>query len=187
MALWTSVIVERAADQVNRNRLNRPPNAKFTPSSTLIEAPKPIIPGDETDLRLTELIQLNATTWQFSFNLTCSNHCAIYIAPAVAPGVTLGRWSMFRHLEEKNMNYPNPWLYFINFSNVYVDNRPDLTFWLEVDLQGTITGPRLNIGIVSHYSAERDAYSEEYKDFLRLFPDWTTTTDFITTFTSYEF
>lgn len=145
-----------------------------------------MVPGDDTDLRLSELIQLNSTTWRFSFNLTCSNHCAIYIAPAVQ-GATLGRWSMFRHLDEKNMNYPNPRLYFINFSNVHVEDRPELTFWLEVDLQGTITGKRLNIGIVSHYSAERDAYSQAYKDFLRLFPDWTTTTDWITTFTSYEF
>lgn len=99
----------------------------------------------------------------------------------------MGRWSLFQHLDDAGRDYPNPNLYFSNYYNLNLDNPVALQFTLEVTNPGTITGKHLNAGVVAHYTANRDEYLQEFKDLLSLFPDWTTTTDWISTFKSYEF
>lgn len=140
----------------------------------------------ESDLQLIDVSQVTERGYNYTFRLTCPSNCAIYLAPS--DGVTFGKWSLFQHLDDVGRNYPNPRLYFSNYYNLNLVDREDLEFSLEVTVSGTVTGKRLNAGIVAHYTANRhEPYSQEFTDLLSRFPDWTTTSDWISTFKSYEF
>lgn len=157
-------------------------------SGNLLAARQPVIPSIESELTMTESSQVNSSTWRFEFELTCPNHCVLYISPADST-VTLGRWSLFQHLEDTNQAPNNPWLYSSSYFNLFLD-RPELDFWIEMNIPAgsPSVNHKFNVGILAHYSANnRHAYTEEFKDLLKSLPDWMTTTDWISTYKSYEF
>lgn len=98
-----------------------------------------------------------------------------------------GKWSLFQHLDDEGRSYPNPILYMSRYFNLNLDNRPDLHFTLELRIPETVTGKVLDAGILADYNAFRDNYSPEFTELLDRFPAWTTTTDWISTFKTYEF
>lgn len=145
----------------------------------------PTIPGIVTDLQLIRTEPFNATSSRLHFELTCTRHCAIHIGPA--QGVTLGRFSLFEVLEENGLTFHNPRMYLVTLMNLFIENRPTTDFWLDINHPTTVSGKRIDVGVVAHYTEERDAYSPAFQEFLDVFPDWTTTTDWISSYTYYEF
>lgn len=188
LAVWSSIAVQYRIHKQVREEMEK----EFLEIKTILfsfsylfDAPKPTIPGVESNLRLTSITLLSETTWRYSFSLTCPNHCVIYLSPV--QGTRFGNWSLFQHLIDAGQWYPNPNLYSTTNYNLFLENRPELDFTLEVTLPTGYSGQVLNAGVLSHYTANRNNYSEEYTELLEKFPSWTTTTDWISTFKSYEF
>lgn len=150
----------------------------------MLEAPAPIVPYVESDLRMLGEEQLNGSSnWRFNFELTCPNRCVIYISPVVG-SATLGSWSLYKDGKEMPSNWQ---LYAINYHNLYVEDRPNLNFWIEMEIRDEVVENRFRVGILAHYTADRNSYTDEYQNLLNTLPDWTTTYDWISTFKSYVF
>lgn len=158
----------------------------------IFPAPKPTIPSHmESNLQLVNVIHGENNLQLHQFRLTCPTNCAIYIR-AQAFHTRLGKWSLFEHLDRNNQSYPNSDSYVSNYFNLNLENRQDLEFSLEVFYQHEISNSFdqpsiIEVGVAAQYTAYRTNYAPEFVELLEKFPDWTTTTDWIYTYKSYEF
>lgn len=61
-------------------------------------------------------------------------------------------------------------------------------FWLQFEHdQANPDGPYFKMAVGVHFLYHQEYYTAEYKEFLSTFPDWTYTTDWISSYESWVF
>lgn len=107
---------------------------------------------------------------RFEYSLKSCDRVMMYIAPF--DGVRVTNWSFDRTpLDE---GHTPPYLVYYLYSLI----EEPLDFWVELEHEASNTaGPYFKLVVNEHFEYHPEHYTEDYKQFLATFPDWTYTTD----------
>ncbi|KAL5289338.1 hypothetical protein ACFFRR_009467 [Megaselia abdita] len=100
---------------------------------------------------------------KYEFELTGPHHMGIFLAPVETAKIT--SWTFNTTMLDKNWSSP-----FFMYLSWGVDSTP-YQFFVELETQAP-NEPVLEIGIGGHWIFEPELFSQEYKDFLSLFPKY---------------
>lgn len=72
--------------------------------------------------------------------------------------------------------------------HVYSQTEDPFDFWIEFEHDESNTeGPFFKLVVVQHFLYHQEYYTDDYKEFLATFPDWTYTTDWFSALESWNF
>ncbi|KAM7344082.1 endoplasmic reticulum metallopeptidase 1 [Cochliomyia hominivorax] len=148
-------------------------------SSQWIPADRPnlVIP---TELKLTAKVFKANKKIRYDFSLKAADRVVIYVDPL--DKVKVLNWSF--DTTPLTENYKTP--YFIY--HVYSMDDTPLKFWLEIEHDAAYEeGPYLRLGIGAHFLYHTHIYTKEFQDFLKSFPEWTYTTNWVASYDSWQF
>ncbi|XP_017474392.1 PREDICTED: endoplasmic reticulum metallopeptidase 1-like isoform X1 [Rhagoletis zephyria] len=133
-------------------------------SSRWILASSPSLPIP-TQLKLTSKVYITNRRVRYGFSLKSADRVVIYIDPY--PDAKVVDWT-FDKTPLKN-NYSTP--YFIY--HMYSMTESPLQFWIEVDRHAAANeSAALRLGIGAHFQYHESYYTDEFKAFLKRFPEW---------------
>lgn len=119
---------------------------------------------------------VTANKTRIEYSLKAGDRIVIYVDPK--PNVKVTNWSF----DETILNDGRQPPYFIY--HVYSMVKERLNFWLEFEHDiANKNGPFFKLAVSVHFLYHQEHYTQDYRDFLDTFPDWTYTTDW---FASYE-
>ncbi|XP_037954984.1 endoplasmic reticulum metallopeptidase 1 [Teleopsis dalmanni] len=148
-------------------------------SSRWIPATTPVFPI-ETELKLLKKEYLPNAKIRFEFSVKAADRIVIYIDPYSGTKVT--DWSFDDTPLKENFATP----YFVY--HVYSMDTTPLYFWIEFERDSpTYEGPTFRIGVGAHFLYHENDFTEEYKTFLKSFPEWSYATKWIASFNSWMF
>ncbi|XP_054738883.1 endoplasmic reticulum metallopeptidase 1 [Anastrepha obliqua] len=133
-------------------------------SSRWILATSPRLPIP-TELKLTSKVYVTATRVRYGFSLKSADRIVVYIEPY--PNTKVIDWSFNK--TPLNENYTTPYFIYHLYS---MDERP-MTFWIEVERgSADYEGATLRLGVGVHFMYHEAYYTDEFKEFLNSFPEW---------------
>ncbi|XP_032306435.1 endoplasmic reticulum metallopeptidase 1 [Drosophila ananassae] len=117
---------------------------------------------------------------KYDFSLKASDRIMMYIEPY--DHVRVANWSMDQTpLIEEHLP---PFLIY----HVYSQTEDPFDFWMEFEHDESNTeGPFFKLVVVEHFLYHQEYYTDDYKEFLATFPDWTYTTDWFSALESWNF
>lgn len=132
--------------------------------SFFIPGPSPQPIGIPT-MRIISKDATSATNIKFQIQISGPDHMSMFIQPL--EDAKLIDWSFNREPIEKQFTPP----YFIYFS-YGLDNSP-LTFTIEFERYSPDwSGPTFDFALIGHLVHHEIHYTDEFKDFIRSFPEW---------------
>lgn len=133
-----------------------------------------------TELTEVSRESINATTKRFTYSMKTGDRLVIFIEPQ--DNVKITNWSQ----DETVLNDGHQPPFFIYHVTSMVTEP--FEFWLQFEHdQANTDGPYFKMAVVSHFLYHQEYYTDEYKEFLGTFPDWTYTTDWISSYESWVF
>jgi len=132
------------------------------------------------NINLTQLSKqsLDGNKVRYEYNLRASDRVMMYIDPL--DNVKVTDWS-FDHTPLVEKHTP-PYLIYA----IYSQTEEPLNFWVELEHEeGNTDGPYMKLVVSEHFQYHPEYYTEEYKEFLATFPDWTYTTDWFSALESW--
>lgn len=103
----------------------------------------------------------------------------------LAPSVKLVNWSFHAEVTESGYEWQNKPVYLINY--VQGLTGTPIEFWIDLEVTRGPSAMRLDIAVIGHYINSHEYMSEEFKKFLRKYPDWAHVTAWATTFKAWKF
>ncbi|KAM8714026.1 hypothetical protein ACLKA7_014220 [Drosophila subpalustris] len=144
-------------------------------SARWIYSTPPVFPI-ATELNEISRQSISANKTRIEYSIRAGDRIVIYIDPK--PNVKISNWSV----DETVLNDGRLPPYFIYHVYSMVEER--FHFWLEFEHDVANTnGPYFKMAVSVHFLYHQEHYTQDYRDFLGTFPDWTYTTDW---FASYE-
>lgn len=120
---------------------------------------------------------------RFMFQLEGPDSMGILISPE--PGVEIVDWSFDYAVASTGMEWQGRPTYFIQYSAGKV-NRP-VTFYLDLKVPSGWTGKKLVLGISAHYTHYDEERTNEFKQFIDSYPEWTHVTAWMASYNGFEF
>lgn len=134
-----------------------------------------------TNLELTSRKTISETVTRLNFSVRGPDHMAFVLAPYVK----LENWSFDGSVYESGYEWQNRPVYFIN----YVEGLtgPPLEFWIDLKVTQESSASVVDIAVIGQYMNSPADISEEFKQFLRKYPDWAHVTAWTATYKAWRF
>ncbi|XP_069678437.1 endoplasmic reticulum metallopeptidase 1-like [Periplaneta americana] len=145
-----------------------------------VPAPTPVV-HRPTNLELTSRETISNTVTRFSFTIGGPDRMVFVISPYRK----LENWSFDGGVFESGYEWQNRPVYFIN----YVEGLtgPPFEFWIDLKVTQETPASVVDIAVIGQYINSPGDISEEFKQFLRKYPDWAHVTAWTATYKAWRF